>query len=173
MEHSKNVSGRQGRLSFLAALGGFLVLAAFLNLFMSLAAGLGLWTYRMPEAVMTYQNFWTVASFVWVGSVGIGCYIAALAAPSTRVLSGILNALTTWACAFIFIGGVSIRMADPSNYAFEGGPSTGIFWQGFLADAAGFLVAILAGILGTLTKKVKFRVEEKQDVLESSTALLN
>lgn len=173
MVFAKKIFGDQGRISFPAAIGGFLVTMAFIFLSMSFAAGLGYWSYRPQEDVLIRENFWTLASIAWVISVSVGSYVAALAAHSDHMMKGILNSMTAWACSFLFFGGISLHMADPKLYAFGENSNTINFWHGFIADAGAFVAAICAGYLGVLTEKVKIRINGKTKFMASRAAVLN
>lgn len=173
MELKKDFFSNFCRINPLAVFYGLLVTLAFLYLSVSLAAGLGYWPFRLQEDQQMRESFWKAAGVAWVLSVSFGSFVAALSAHPDGILNGVLNSLTTWACSLLFFGGISVRMAGPNIEILNEIPTSQIFWYGFVADVGALGAAVVVGILAALAEKLKIRIDQKTDILASSTPILN
>ncbi len=173
MSLEKNLLNPFGRIELFAIIAGFLISLASLYLSTSLAAAFGHWPFRLDEGGSLYEIFWTVAAVVWFLSLTIGCFVTMLVAQSRSLLNGVLNSALCWSCSFLFFGGISVRIAalSPARAASES--DWFIFWHGFVPDVAGLFVAILVGILIRLGKRMKLKIELKNDSDSLSANILN
>lgn len=137
------------RISVLSVLSGILLILAFMFFFMSFAAALGFWTYRPDELPVLGPAFWMVAAVAWALSVFFGSFLTVVASRAKQVKDGILNAMTAWAGSYLLFGGIALSIADTNLRALLGSPTIGLFWQGFISDAAALGLGVVGGILGT------------------------
>jgi hypothetical protein len=154
----------KSRISPFPIIAGIMLTLASMYLFMSFAAAMGVWSYQFYEIPLLGPKFWTVASISWTTSVFIGALVSVLASGSRDMRNGILNALTTWSGGYLLFGGIALTMADTNLSDLLGLPVVGLFWHGFLGDAAALAAGVLGGVLGVLYE----RQSEKAKTSEKS-----
>ena len=149
-----------GRISPLSIIAGVMLTLASMFLCMSLAAAFGFWNFQPAEIPMARPNFWVVASISWTFSVSFGTFLTVVASRTKEMKSGMVNALTTWAGAYLLFGGIALTIADTTLRSFLGYPPVGIFWHGFIGDAAALLAGILGGAVGVYFERGAFKIHK-------------
>lgn len=143
------------RINFVSVIAGIVLTLASMSFWMSLAAALDFWSYRLDELPFLGQSFWILASTAWVVSVFIGSLLTTLASRSTEMKNGILNSITAWAGSYLLFGGIALIIADSNLRNFSGAETVGIFWYGFIGDALSLLSGIAGGVVGTYLERHK------------------
>lgn len=147
------------RIGARAVTAGILTTFATMMLGMMLAAGFGLWTYRLNEIPNLSGAFWIFSSAVWIVSLGVGAFVASLTGRTSTRVDGMLSGVTTWAGASV-IGGSVLGMG--SGWLFSFASSTvapAMYFVGFFASIVALIVAIFTGAAGVRQEKLKFRAE--------------
>ncbi len=89
------------RISARAIVAGVLSSYAVFFLFMVLAAGFGLWHFRVSEVPQLGAGFNAWSLVFWIVSVFVGSAIAAMSAQTITAKDGILHGFVTWASAMV------------------------------------------------------------------------
>lgn len=146
------------RLSVRAITAGIVVTYALMILVMSLAAGLGLWTYQLRELPNLGTGFWAFAFASWIGTIYLGSYVAVLASRSATRRDGILNGVVTWAGACV-IGCGLLGVASEGAFSSLRGQSS--FWAAFCTGLLALGASVLAGTLASGSEAEVSRKERK------------
>jgi hypothetical protein len=149
----------QSRICVWPVIAGIMLTLASMFFFMSLAAALGIWTYRPEELPMLGPKFWTVASLAWTASVFLGTFLAAMSTRSKEFKDGLLNAITTWAGSYLLFGGIALSIVESNLNALLGAPTVGLFWHGFLGDVMALCGGVSGGLLGTYVERRTFQFQ--------------
>lgn len=133
----------EGRLVLSSVLGGIAVTLASMFFFMSFAAALGIWSFRLDEIAVLTNSFWVFAAVAWTASASLGAYICVLTLHSARPGTCLLNAFVMWAASYIVFGGMTLTIAQTSAQNMLVPPTQFLIGTGFVGDASALLGTLL------------------------------
>ena len=150
------------RISARAIVAGVLSSYALFFVFMLLAAGFGLWRFRISEIPVLGAGFniWSLIS--WIVSVGIGSTVAAISAQTITAKDGMLQGFVTWAAATVigcfFLAAIGTNAMGMMAARIPRGVYFGVF---FLTLGA-ILGAMIGGYIGFRSETAESkRIEEE------------
>jgi hypothetical protein len=136
------------RISVRAITAGILTTFAATILLMTLAAGLGLWSYRIEEVPNLGAGFWVFFFVAWTVSLGVGAFVSSVAGRSSTRVDGLLYGGVTWAGACV-LGCLTMAVGTGRFFNFTAGQTMpGMFWLIFFGDAIALIVALWFGAKG-------------------------
>lgn len=137
----------EGRIVLSSVLGGIVVTLASMFFFMSFAAALGIWSFRLDEIAALTNSFWIFSAVAWTASASLGAYICVLTMNSTRTSTCLLNTFVMWAASYIVFGGMTLTIAQTMAQNMFVQPTQFLIGTGFVGDASALIGTLLFGRL--------------------------
>lgn len=137
----------ESRIVLSSVLSGIAVTLASMFFFMSFAAALGIWSFRLDEIAALTNSFWILSAVAWTASASFGAYITVLTMNSVRTGTCLLNAFVMWAASYLVFGGMTLTIAQTMSQNMLLQPTQFLIGTGFVGDASAVLGALLFGRL--------------------------
>ena len=139
------------RVSVRAVAAGVISSLALMVMFMSLSAGLGLWTNDLNGFLRMDTGLWLYTFIAWGISLYIGAYVSAVASRSTTGRDGNLHGFVTWAASAVFLFAFMFSATDGLIFTDL---SHAFYFGAFLCDMIALAAAMAGGANGAKSEMI-------------------